>query len=85
MYVVKMRVISLLTTDVGTRKLIGVSREMEEVLKSHKIRPKILASGSNALMDILLENTVGRNHPSNKICPSANAVLGNKKNESDPP
>lgn len=45
------RTISLLTTNVKSRKLIGVIREsIEKALKSHKI----LARGSNALWDILL-------------------------------
>lgn len=44
------RMISLLTLDVKTRRLIGVSREIiEEVLKSLSISPKIWARNSNAM------------------------------------
>lgn len=53
--VIKTRNLSLLTTDIGTWRFIGVNREtMEEVLKNLKIGPKILARRSNALWDILL-------------------------------
>lgn len=52
---VNTRTISLLTTDVKSRKLIWVSREtMDETLKGLKIDPKILDRRSNALLDILL-------------------------------
>lgn len=45
----------MLTSDVKTHKLIGVSREcMEEALKVLNIHPKILARRSNALWDLLL-------------------------------
>lgn len=51
---VKTITISLGTTDVGTQKLIGVSREtMQESLKSLQIGPKILARRFNALWVIL--------------------------------
>lgn len=47
--------ISLLTTDVKTHKLIGVSREvMEKALKCLKTAPKILAKLSNAMSEVLL-------------------------------
>lgn len=51
---VNAEVISLLTTDVKSRQLIGVSREnMKEVLKSLKIMPKMLARSSNSMWDLL--------------------------------
>lgn len=47
--------ISLLTSDVKTRRLIGVGREiMGEGLKSISINPKILTRMFNATWDILL-------------------------------
>lgn len=53
--VIKPRTLSMLTSDVKTHKLIGVSREcMEEALKVLNIHPKILARRSNALWDLLL-------------------------------
>lgn len=52
---VKKKTVSLLTSDIKSRKLIGVSREtMEEVLKVLQISPKVLARRSNAMWDILL-------------------------------
>lgn len=43
----------MLTTDMKTRKLIGVSRHtMEEAQKSLKIGPKMLAKQSNAMLAI---------------------------------
>lgn len=49
------RTISLLPTDIKTRKLIGVIRVvMEEALKIIKKAPKILAKRSNAMWDVLL-------------------------------
>lgn len=49
------RIISLLTSDVKSWKLIGVSREtMEEILKSLNIALKVLARRSSAIWDILL-------------------------------
>lgn len=46
---------SLLTTDLVTRRLIGVSREtMAERLKSLQILPKVLARRTNPMWDILL-------------------------------
>lgn len=52
---VNTRLIALLTSDVKSRKLTGVSREtMVEVLKTLKIYPKVLARRTNALWDILL-------------------------------
>lgn len=49
------RKISLLTSEVKSRKLIGVSREMmEEALKTLNVAPRMLARRSNALWDILL-------------------------------
>lgn len=48
--------ISLLTTDVKSRKFIGVNREsMEEALKSLNVGVKVLAWRSNAKWDILLQ------------------------------
>lgn len=50
------RTIPLFTTDVKTRKLIGVNRLiMEEALKSLRIAAKILARRSNAMWHILLD------------------------------
>lgn len=55
LYAINTRTISLLTTDIKSRKLIGVSREaMEEAAKSLRIAPKILARRINALWDLLL-------------------------------
>lgn len=52
---VNKKTISLLTTYVKSRKLIGVSREtIRKVIKNWKIRPKVLVRKSNALCDILL-------------------------------
>lgn len=52
---VNARKISLLTTDVKTRKLIAVKREvMKEALKNLQISAKILARCSNAMWDIVL-------------------------------
>lgn len=52
---VNTRIISLLTSNIKTRKLIGVSREnMEDALKTLHIIPKVLARKTNALWDILL-------------------------------
>lgn len=51
------RTISLLTTDVKTQRINGVSRDtMEEAHKSLQIQPKVLAKVSAALWDILLES-----------------------------
>lgn len=50
---VNTRTISLLTSDIKTWKLIGISRDaMEDALK---INPKVLARRTNALWDILLQ------------------------------
>lgn len=49
------RTISLLTMDVKTRKLTGVSREiMEEALKNLNIASKVLTRKINTMLDILL-------------------------------
>lgn len=49
------RIVSLLTSYVKTRKLIGVRNEnMEETLKTLRISPKVLARRTNALWNILL-------------------------------
>lgn len=49
------RTISLLTTDVKTKKLIGVSMEiLEETLKSLNIAIKVLAKRSNAMWDTII-------------------------------
>lgn len=48
--VVKSRTTSLLTTDVKTRTLIGVRREIiKEAMKSINIAPKVVARRSNAM------------------------------------
>lgn len=53
--VMSYRTISLLTTDVKTRRLLGISRQiMEEALKSLNASPKILVRQSNTMWDILL-------------------------------
>lgn len=53
---VNTKIISLLTTDIKSSKLIGVSREiMEDALKSLNIGTKVLACRSNAMWDILLQ------------------------------
>lgn len=47
---VNTHIISLLTSDIKTWKLIGVSREnMEDALKTLHINPKVLARRTNAL------------------------------------
>lgn len=47
--------ISLLTTDVKTRNLVGVSREtIEDALTSLNIDASVLTKQSNAMLDILL-------------------------------
>lgn len=52
---VNTRTISLLTTNVKSRKLSGISRKTtKEDLKSLKIIPKVWARRSNAQWDILL-------------------------------
>lgn len=52
---VNARIISPLSTDVKSRKLIGVRKEtMEKALNSLSIKPKVLAKRSNAIWDILL-------------------------------
>lgn len=49
------KTISLLTTDVKTRKLVGVSREtIEEALTSLNIGASVLTKQSNTMSDILL-------------------------------
>lgn len=54
------RTISLLTSDVKTRKLIGVSREaVEEALKYLQIVPKILAKRSNVMWDLEAKKLAG--------------------------
>lgn len=51
------RNISLLTTNVSTWQLVGISRDtMKEVLKSLQIQPKVLTRKSNAMWKILLAN-----------------------------
>lgn len=53
--IVATKTISLLTTDVKTLKLIGITRErMEAGLKNMNIKPKMLAKRSYAIKDILL-------------------------------
>lgn len=52
---VNVRIISLLTADIKSRSLTGVSREtMEEALKSLNITAKILARRTRALWDLLM-------------------------------
>lgn len=52
---VNSRIISLLTANVKSQKLIGVSRgSMEGALKSINVAPNVLARRSNAMWDILL-------------------------------
>lgn len=56
MEAVASRTISLLTIDLKTRKLIGISREiMEESQNSLNFSTKMLARRSNAMWDILLD------------------------------
>lgn len=51
------RTVSLLATDVKTRKLVGVPSEtMEKALRSFNIATKVWAKGSNAMWNILLGN-----------------------------
>lgn len=60
---VNIHTISLLTANVKSQKLIGVSREtMEEVLKSFSIAPKVLARRLNAMWDILLASKQEADH-----------------------
>lgn len=55
MEAINTRTIYLLTTDVKTRKLIGVSRDlMEESLMSFNIGAKVLTHRSNDMWDLLL-------------------------------
>lgn len=55
LHAVKARIICLLTSDIKSWKLIGVSREtLEEALKSLNIAPKVLARRSNTMWNILL-------------------------------
>lgn len=67
----KKQTISLLTTNVWTRRFIGVKREaIEEALKCLQIQTKVLARGSNAMWDTLLLNEeqtkkYGRQHTDN--------------------
>lgn len=57
--VVKSRTTSLLTTDVKTRTLIGVRREIiKEAMKSINIAPKVVARRSNAMGGDILLTTV---------------------------
>lgn len=52
---VNTRTTSLLTTDVNSWKLIGVSREtMDEALRTVNVAPRVLARRSNAMWGILL-------------------------------
>lgn len=52
---VNSRIITLLTSNVKSLKLIGVSREtVEETLKKLNIAPKVLARRTNAIWEILL-------------------------------
>lgn len=67
---VKTRTISVLTTDVGTRRLIGVSRgTMEEVLKSCIMG--YFAGYKEAKLT------------GNKVSPSTNGVYGDSKYKSE--
>lgn len=51
------RSVSLLATDVKTRKLVGVPSEtMEKALRFFNIATKVWAKGSNAMWNILLGN-----------------------------
>lgn len=55
METVNTRNISLVTTDIKKRKLIGMNREiMKEALKTLKIGAQVLSRRSNAMSDILL-------------------------------
>lgn len=54
---VNIRIISLLTSDIKSENLIGVSREnMEESLKALNITPCILIRRSRALWDLLMKS-----------------------------
>lgn len=56
---VTIRTISLLTTDVTTHCLLGVSRDtMEAPLKGLQIQIKMLAKRSKAIWDVLLASEV---------------------------
>lgn len=72
--------VSLLTTDVKTRKLVRVSRETtEKALKSLSIADKVLAKRSNAMCDIIQD---GRHRvPIKKIGKDANKIHEHLENK----
>lgn len=85
--VISTKIISLLTTNIKSRKLISVKRDgMVEALKSLNIGVKVLARRTNAMWDILLVSeekakSFHWGHSGNKGRKAANVEHGHQKDQ----